>query len=142
IRSAFVLRPRYLAVLSILAWSRSCPCRMESIAVEKRAKSLSPGTPRSARRPRIRFTLSGVKPSLLPTSRPLFHTRRLGARFLAMAFRSDVWSTPIPRASRQSDMGFTIARIIWQVWHHHEAAPLSKAQFVRVCRALAALAEG
>jgi len=36
--------------------SRSCPCSMVSIAVEKRAKSLSPGTPRSARRPRIRFT--------------------------------------------------------------------------------------
>jgi hypothetical protein len=39
-------------------------------------------------------------------------------------------------------MGFTIARIIWQVWQHHEAAPLSNAQFARVCRALAALAEG
>jgi hypothetical protein len=38
-----------------------------------------------------------VKPSLLPTSRPLFQARRLGARFLTMAFRSDVWFLPIAR---------------------------------------------
>ena len=38
--------------------------------------------------------------------------------------------------------GFTIARIIWQVWQHHEAGPLNNAQFARVCLALAALAEG
>jgi hypothetical protein len=36
--------------------SRSCPCNMVSIAVEKSAKSLSPRTPRSARSRRIRFT--------------------------------------------------------------------------------------
>src|SRR5208337_1767291 len=36
--------------------SRSCPCSMVSIAVKKRAKSLRPGTARSARRPRMRFT--------------------------------------------------------------------------------------
>ena len=35
--------------------------------------------------------------TLLPTSRPLFHTRRLGTRFLAMAFRSDVWFLPLAR---------------------------------------------
>src|SRR3981081_1963116 len=106
--------------------SRSCPCSMVSIAVEKRAKSLSPGTPRSARSPRIRFTRSGVKPSLLPTSRPLFHTRRLGARFLAMAFRSDVWFLPIARdIEADPNGGFTIARIIWQGWQHHEAPPRS-----------------
>src|SRR5260370_29057041 len=51
---------------------------------------------------------------LLPTSRPLFQARRLGARFLAMAFRSNVWFLPIAQdIEADPNVGFTIACIIW-----------------------------
>ena len=58
--------------------------------------------------------------------RPLFHARRLGARFLAMAFRSDVWFLPVARdIEADPNVGFTIACIIWQGWQHNEALPRS-----------------
>jgi len=39
----------------------------------------------------------------------------LRARFLAMAFRSDVWFLPIARGiEADPNVGFTIACIIWQ----------------------------
>src|SRR5258706_84038 len=85
--------------------SRSCPCNMVSMAVEKRAKSLSLGTPPPARRPRIRFTSAGVKPSLLPTTRPLFQARRLVAIlfFEAIYFRSHELIKPLPLILKLAD---------------------------------------
>jgi len=61
------------------------------MAVENSARSLSPSTPRSARRPRIRFTSTGVKPSLLPITRPLFQGPRLSFFFATIDFHFCHW---------------------------------------------------
>ena len=61
------------------------------MAVENSARSLSPSTPRSARRPRIRFTSAGVKPSLLPITRPLFQGPRLSFFFATIDFHFCHW---------------------------------------------------
>ena len=65
------------------------------MAVENSARSLSPSTPRSARRPRIRFTSAGVKPSLLPITRPLFQGPRLSFFFDTIDFHSCQWFKPL-----------------------------------------------